>query len=93
MSVINVSLIIDQQDWRTCKNTVVGCIRNCQSLADCGRGVKVTCTFALSEVVYNNNGTMLSHKDGKETYETTTDLKGYMFLFKLCGTSIWRDAT
>jgi len=55
--------------------------------------VKVSSPFALNEVVYNYNGTLLSYKDGKETYKVTTDPKGYMFLLKFRGTSIWRDAT
>ena len=59
-----------------------------------GRGVKVTRSFAVNEVVCDYGGQLLSHKDGKEKYDSSPECAmGYMFSFRHKGTALWRDAT
>ena len=45
-----------------------------------GRGVNVTRSFCLNEVVCDYGGTLLAYKDGKEIYEATEDQKRYVSL-------------
>ena len=59
-----------------------------------GRGVVATRRFEPNEVVCDYHGTLLSHKEGKEKYNSSPEqAMGYMFSFTFCGTKLWLDAT
>ena len=63
-------------------------------LPDRGRGAKVTRTFTPGEVICEDCGQLLSHKEGKVKYDNSPEnALGYMFAFRHKGTDFWRDAT